>query len=61
MRFKLGGKDHFMTRQEFDCLYGFTQEGHMQVYQIGMVLIFGKKFVHLKLHTSPPVTPKLLT
>ena len=27
MRFKLGGKDRFMTSQEFDCLFGFTQEG----------------------------------
>ena len=31
MRFKLGGRDHFMTSQEFDCFFGFTQERHMQV------------------------------
>ena len=31
MRFKLGGRDQFMTSQEFDCLFGFNQEGHMQV------------------------------
>ena len=31
MRFKLGGRDRFMTCQEFDCLFGFNQEGHMQV------------------------------
>ena len=30
-RFKLGGRDRFMTSQEFDCLFGFNQEGHMQV------------------------------
>ena len=31
MRFKLGERDRFMTSQEFDCLFGFNQEGHMQV------------------------------
>ena len=31
MRFKLGEKDRFMTSQEFDCFFGFTQERHMQV------------------------------
>ena len=31
MRFKLGGRDRFMISQEFDCLFGFNQEGHMQV------------------------------
>ena len=31
MRFKLGGRDRFMTSQEFDCLFSFNQEGHMQV------------------------------
>ena len=30
MRFKLGGKDHFMTHQEFDSLFGFGQEGYVQ-------------------------------
>ena len=30
MRLKLGGKDHFMTHQEFDTLFGFGQEGHVQ-------------------------------
>ena len=30
MRFKLGGKDRFMTYQEFDTLFGFGQEGHVQ-------------------------------
>ena len=29
MRFKLGGKDHFMTHQEFDTLFGSRQEGHV--------------------------------
>ena len=31
MQFKLGGRDRFMTSQKFDCLFGFNQEGHMQV------------------------------
>ena len=31
MRFKLGGRDRFMTSQEFDSLFGFSQEGHVQV------------------------------
>ena len=30
MRFKLGGRDRFMTYQEFDTLFGFGQEGHVQ-------------------------------
>ena len=30
MRFKLGGRDHFMDYQEFDTLFGFGQEGHVQ-------------------------------
>ena len=30
MRFKLGGRDRFMTHQEFDTLFGFGQEGHVQ-------------------------------
>ena len=29
MRFKLGGRDRFMTYQEFDTLFGFGQEGHV--------------------------------
>ena len=29
MRFKLGGKDRFMTHQEFDSLFGFGQEGYV--------------------------------
>ena len=29
MRFKLRGRDHFMTHQEFDTLFGFSQEGHV--------------------------------
>ena len=31
IRFKLGGKDRFMTSQEFNTLFGFTQECHVQV------------------------------
>ena len=31
MRFKLGGRDRYMTSQEFGCLFGFNQEGHIQV------------------------------
>ena len=30
MRFKLGGRDYFMTHQEFDTLFGFGQKGHIQ-------------------------------
>ena len=30
MRFKLGGRDHFMTHQEFGTHFGFSQEGHFQ-------------------------------
>ena len=30
MRFKLGGKDRFMTHQEFDSLFSFGQEGYVQ-------------------------------
>ena len=30
MRFQLGGRDRFMTYQEFDTLFGFGQEGHVQ-------------------------------
>ena len=30
MRFKLGGRDRFMTYQEFDTLFGFGQEAHIQ-------------------------------
>ena len=29
MRFKLGGRDHFMTHQEFETLFGFGQDGHV--------------------------------
>ena len=29
MRFKLGGRDRFMTHQEFDTPFGFGQEGHV--------------------------------
>lgn len=31
MHFKLGGRDRFMTHQEFDTLFGFSQEGHIHV------------------------------
>ena len=30
IRFKLGGRDRFMTHQEFDTLFGFGQERHVQ-------------------------------
>ena len=30
MRFKLGGRDRYMTYQEFDTLFGFGQEGHIE-------------------------------
>ena len=30
MRFKLGGKDHFMTHQAFDTLFGFGKEDYVQ-------------------------------
>ena len=30
MRFKLGGRDRFMTYQEFDTLFGFGQERYVQ-------------------------------
>ena len=30
MRFKLGGRDRYVTQQEFDTLFGFGQEGHVQ-------------------------------
>ena len=30
MRFKFRGRDRFMTYQEFDTLFGFGQEGHVQ-------------------------------
>ena len=30
MRLKLGCRDHFMNHQEFDTLFGFGQEGHVQ-------------------------------
>ena len=30
MRFNLGGKDRFITHQEFDSLFGFRQEGYVQ-------------------------------
>ena len=31
MRFKLGGRDRFMTHLEFDTLFEFGQEGHVQI------------------------------
>ena len=31
LHFKLGRKDQFMTSEEFDSLFGFYHEGHVQV------------------------------
>ena len=60
MRFK-GGRDRFMTSQEFDCLFGFTQEWHMQVSPNWISSTFWQQISAPQAPYSPPVILRLLT
>ena len=50
MRFKLGGRDRFITHQEFDTLFGFGQEGHVQTPSHG----FGNSFLNEIMSSQAP-------
>ena len=55
MRFKLGGRDRFITSQEFDYLFGFNQEGHMQVSPNWIASNFWQQISIPQAPSSPPV------
>ena len=61
MRFKLGGRDRFMTYQEFDTLFGFGHEDMFKPLLIGLEIPFGMISCLLKLHLFSSVTLNLLT
>ena len=59
MRFKLGGISYFLTKKEFDTLFGFKSEGEIVITPFGLLPLFGYKTSNQMLPNSKPNTLNL--